>query len=150
MFRIQKADKNPSFESCVKKSRLGQEQCKVSWRFFLIQCLGSSKKISVSWDWPLYTALFFRGHWTTTRHTSSSQISKGNGRWEEKLELQCGTLICNMMWMRSSRVVRASHCLCRSRNSPGFYPSILRHSGIWGAADAAVLKTVQSAVQYST
>ncbi len=29
---------------------------------------------------------------------------------------------------------------CRSRNSPGFDPSILRHSGIWGAADEAVLK----------
>ncbi len=36
--------------------------------------------------------------------------------------------------MRSSRVVRASGCHCLSRNSPGFDPSILRHSGIWGAA----------------
>ncbi len=27
-------------------------------------------------------------------------------------------------------------------NSPGFDPSILRHSGIWGAADEAVLNTV--------
>jgi hypothetical protein len=45
-------------------------------------------------------------------------------------------------WMRSSLVVRASDCQCRSRNSPGFYPSILRHRGIWGAADEAVLKTV--------
>ncbi len=47
------------------------------------------------------------------------------------------------MWMRSSQVVRASDCQCRSRNSPGFDPSILRHSGIWGAADEAVLKSVQ-------
>ncbi len=43
-------------------------------------------------------------------------------------------------WMRFSLVVRASNC--RSRNSPGFDPSILRHSGIWGAADEAVLNTL--------
>jgi hypothetical protein len=29
-------------------------------------------------------------------------------------------------WMRSSRVVRASDIQCRSRNCPGFDPSILR------------------------
>ncbi len=44
--------------------------------------------------------------------------------------------------MRSSLVVRASDCQCRSRNSPGFDPSILPHSGIWGAAYKAVLNTV--------
>jgi hypothetical protein len=44
--------------------------------------------------------------------------------------------------MRSSRVVRASDCQCRSRNSPGFDPCILRHSGFWGAADEAVFNTV--------
>ncbi len=42
------------------------------------------------------------------------------------------------VWMRSSRVVRAFDC----RNSPWFDPSIFRHSGIWGAADEAVLNTV--------
>ncbi len=45
-------------------------------------------------------------------------------------------------WMRSSWlswVIRASGPI---RNSPGFYPSILRHSGIWGAADEAVLNSV--------
>ncbi len=31
---------------------------------------------------------------------------------------------------------------CWKINSPGFDPSILRHSGIWGAADEAVLNTV--------
>ncbi len=41
--------------------------------------------------------------------------------------------------MRSSRVVRTSDNQCRSRNCTGFDPSILRHSGIWGAADEAVL-----------
>ncbi len=35
-----------------------------------------------------------------------------------------------------------SDCQCRRRNSPGFDSSILRHSGIWGAADEAVLNTV--------
>jgi hypothetical protein len=45
-------------------------------------------------------------------------------------------------WMRSSLVVRVSDYQCRSLNSPGFDPSILRHSGIWGAADEAVLNTV--------
>jgi hypothetical protein len=30
----------------------------------------------------------------------------------------------------SSQVVRASDCQCKSRNSPVFDPSILRHSGI--------------------
>jgi hypothetical protein len=46
------------------------------------------------------------------------------------------------VWMRSSLVVRASDCQCRSRNSPGFDPSILRRSVIRGAADEAVLNTV--------
>ncbi len=44
--------------------------------------------------------------------------------------------------MRSRLVIKASDCQCRIRNSPGFDPSILRHSRIWGAADEAVLKTV--------
>ncbi len=44
-----------------------------------------------------------------------------------------------VLWMRFSRVVRASDCQCKS---PGFDPSILRHSGIWGAADEAVLNKV--------
>ncbi len=44
------------------------------------------------------------------------------------------------VWMRSSRV--ASDSQCRSRNCPGFDPSILRLSGIWGAADEAVLNIV--------
>ncbi len=46
------------------------------------------------------------------------------------------------MWMRSSRVVRASDCQCQSRNNPGFDPSIFRHSGIWEAANEAVLNII--------
>ncbi len=44
--------------------------------------------------------------------------------------------------MRSSLVVRASDCQCTSSNGPVFDPSIRRHSGIWGAADEAVLNIV--------
>ncbi len=48
--------------------------------------------------------------------------------------------------MRSSLVVRASDCQCTKCccNGPGFDPSIRRHSGIWGAADEAVLNTVRT------
>ncbi len=45
------------------------------------------------------------------------------------------------MW--SSLVVRASDCQCTSCNGPGFDPRIRRHSGIWGAADEAVLNIVR-------
>ncbi len=50
----------------------------------------------------------------------------------------------NKLWMRSSLVVRASDCQCTSCNGPGFDPSIRRHSGIWGAADEAVLNIVRT------
>jgi len=43
------------------------------------------------------------------------------------------------LWMRSSRVIRASGSPCQSRNSPGFDPSI-RQSG--EAAGEAVLNSV--------
>ncbi len=48
----------------------------------------------------------------------------------------------SLLRMRSSLVVRASDCQCTSCNCPGFDPSIRRHSGIWGAADEAVLNIV--------
>ncbi len=44
--------------------------------------------------------------------------------------------------MRSSLLVRTSDCHCNSCNGPGFVPSIRRHSGIWGAADEAVLNII--------
>jgi hypothetical protein len=46
------------------------------------------------------------------------------------------------MWIRSIRVVRTSDWKCYSRKSPGLDPSILRHSGILGTADEAVLNNV--------
>jgi len=48
----------------------------------------------------------------------------------------------SLLWMRSSLVVRASGCPCKLSNGPGFKSSIRWHSGIWGAADEAVLNTV--------
>ncbi len=51
---------------------------------------------------------------------------------------------CSRVWMRCTRVARASDSQCRSRNCIGFDPSILRHSGIWGAADEAVLNKVHT------
>ncbi len=48
------------------------------------------------------------------------------------------------VWMRSSRVGRASNCQCQSRNSLGFDPSILRHNEIRGAADEAVSNNVHN------
>jgi hypothetical protein len=61
-------------------------------------------------------------------------------------------LLVNIQWrirssqvrIRSSLVVRASDCQCTSCNGPGFDPSIHRHSGIWGAADEAVLNIVRT------
>ncbi len=50
--------------------------------------------------------------------------------------------IYSRLWIRSSQVVRASNSQCQSGNSLGFKPSILRHSGIRGAKDEAVLNKV--------
>ncbi len=44
----------------------------------------------------------------------------------------------SLPWMRSSRVVRAFDCQCKFCNSPGFNPSIHRHSEIWRVAYKAV------------
>jgi hypothetical protein len=45
--------------------------------------------------------------------------------------------------MRSSLAVRASDCQCTSCNGPWFDSIICRHSGIWEAADEAVLNIVR-------
>jgi len=49
-------------------------------------------------------------------------------------------------WMISSQEVRASGCQSRSRKSPGFDPSILRHSGILRLACEVVLNNVHKKV----
>ncbi len=51
---------------------------------------------------------------------------------------------CSQVWMRCKPRGRASENQCRSRNCPGFDPNILRHSGISGAADEAVLNKVHT------
>jgi hypothetical protein len=55
----------------------------------------------------------------------------------------------SLVRMRSSLVVRASDCQCTSCNGPGFDPSIRGHSGIWGAADEAVLNIVRKKMKKS-
>jgi hypothetical protein len=52
----------------------------------------------------------------------------------------------SLVRMRSRLVDRAFDCQCTSCNIPGFDPSILRHSGIWGAADEAVLNIVRKKI----
>jgi hypothetical protein len=47
-------------------------------------------------------------------------------------------------WGLAECMVTESACQCQSRNSPGFDPSILRRSGIWGTADEALLNKVHT------
>ncbi len=63
----------------------------------------------------------------------------------EGLKTTLGAASGSLIWVDEIQpiVARASDSQCRSSNSPGFDPSILRHSEIWGAADVAVLKTVR-------
>jgi hypothetical protein len=69
--------------------------------------------------------------------SSSAHIHRGR---TEKIARGFYSLL--LLWMRSSRVARASGCQCQSRDSPGFDPSIHRHSGIGGAAVEVVLNNV--------
>jgi hypothetical protein len=76
-----------------------------------------------------------------------SFLSKGAVSWETYFIFGINIQLRVCPWMSSSLVVRASGCQCQSRNSPGFDPGILGHSGIWGAADKAVLNNVHNIVQ---
>ncbi len=77
--------------------------------------------------------------------------------WNNKYGINCTSLLCllrlwsrkkySIMWIRFSRVVRASDSQCRSRNCPGFDPSVLWHSGVWGAAHETVLNTVHKNIK---
>jgi hypothetical protein len=66
---------------------------------------------------------------STTWHITSLQCVVRLGR----ARAYNANSIFTKFWMRSSREwirsIRASDCQCQSRNSPGFDPSILRHSG---------------------
>ncbi len=65
-------------------------------------------------------------YYAAIRKKSISECGMVVGRFNPNLTLAR----CVFNGMRSSRVVRASDSQCRSRNCPGFDPSILRHSGI--------------------
>ncbi len=84
---------------------------------------------------------------------SSREWMRSSREWMKSSQVWMRSI---QVWMRSSRmwklrsclVVRASDCNSRnSRNSPGFYPSILRQSRIWGAADEALLNKVHKKIQ---
>ncbi len=82
--------------------------------------------------------------------------------WSENFKIECGWELAECVWDQDNcgwdlaecgsdlaesgwdlaEWLRASACQCQSRNSSGFDPNILRHSGIWGAVDEALLKTV--------
>ncbi len=92
-----------------------------------------------SWRFWNREVLWHRGLVISQR--TSLKISRGF--MESHMVRQLWPKTSSMVWMRPSREVKASDCQCRSRNRPGFDPSILQCSGIWEAADEAVLNTVQ-------
>ncbi len=66
--------------------------------------------------------------------------------WEEGQRKEHNFIISHN-WMRFSQMVGASDRQFKSHNSPGFDPSILRHSGIWGAADEAVQNKIHQKIK---
>ncbi len=63
-----------------------------------------------------------------------------DGNEKSLLQAECKKKECG--WDLVKWLYRESDSQCRSRNCPGFDPSILRHSGIWGEADEVVLNIV--------
>jgi hypothetical protein len=53
--------------------------------------------------------------------------------------LQQNFVYAKNVWMRSSQVAGAHDYQSQGSNSPRFNQSILKHSGVWVAADEAVL-----------
>ncbi len=49
---------------------------------------------------------------------------------KQMLQQICVSAMLVCAWMRSSRVVRASDCQCRYRNSPGFEPKIHKRRNV--------------------
>ncbi len=87
----------------------------------------------------------------------AADINNSGGKFANRSNDATGNFATGVMdtseqqWqrMRSSLVVRASDCQCTSWNGPGFDPNIRQHSGIWGAADEAVLNTVWKKIKKS-
>ncbi len=100
-----------------------------------------------------WSGIMLQGRVTSLKE-KLEQVSKSEAAWEHKFKMADteltrakqgrNTMLHVCLRMRSSQTVRASDCQCQSRNSPGFDPSILRHSEIWGAADEEVLNKVHT------
>ncbi len=76
--------------------------------------------------------------WQIWGFSSDPGVGCRCSRWTGKLQVRS-----SRVWMSSRRAVRASGYQCQSHhNRPGFDPSVLRHNGIWGAPDEAVLNKV--------
>ena len=90
---------------------------------------------------------FFNGRYSTLLHLLPLRFRCVGGCWDRTLDScyygigsnssarshplgQISSRYAQTFWMRSSRVVRESDSQCRSRNCPGFDPSIFRHNGI--------------------
>ncbi len=130
--------KSPSIV-CRKSFLIRKDKNQLLFFYFSPWCMewknATGEFLSESWYWNI-------------NHSGSSHIIFSNlvlfiwktfpNTWQRKTPLQ--RIPTKTVSMRSSLVVRASDCT--SCNGPGFDPSIRRHSGIWGAADGAVLNKV--------
>ena len=83
---------------------------------------------------------------TLARKRNNFECGENNSQQFSDLRMRSSLvrMRSSLVRMRSSLVVRASDCQCTSCNGPGFDTSIRRHSGIWGAADEAVLNIVRT------
>ncbi len=77
--------------------------------------------------------------WVLCAHQSPVNVSMKKGTTLH-ISLPFSVLLFRLAWMRYLASGTASERQCRS---PGFDPSILRHSRIWRAVDEAVLNKVQ-------
>ncbi len=105
----------------------------------------SCKELSI-WEFPFLRGVCWQG-WTSVWYCEKGMPQKDtldNLRTPVCFRILSSSFTSiSPQRMRSSLVVRASDCQCTRCNGPGFDPSIRRHSGIWGAADEAVLNTVR-------
>jgi hypothetical protein len=68
------------------------------------------------------------GRWARNLQINNIRLCFSTWPWNERKGLERKGFVDEIY----SRVVRASDGQCRSRNCPGFDPSIIRHSGNWG------------------
>ncbi len=111
---------------------------------FFCQC-GAMKLVTTTINCVNNTLFFAFWHYSPSWDTGYTAISSLTFVMRSSLVRMRSSLLrmrSSLVRMRTSLVVRASDCQCTSCNGPGFDPSIRRHSGIWGAADEAVLNIV--------